>query len=87
MHAIYATRLQVNYNSEAQLLDIHRLILFLWDRWWRCSKVLALFRELSLVQRHADSVHLLNRSVKVRLEVTVRSERVLDMTCPSVLRV
>lgn len=68
----------------ARLLQIHALAL-LRDSWQGRSEQLGLFRELSLVQGHADGVHLLNGTVKVCFEVTVCSESFLDVTCSAVL--
>lgn len=42
-------------------------------------------RELTLVQIHADSVHLLDGAVEVRLEIAVRTQSFLDVTRATVL--
>jgi len=41
----------------------------------------------TLVERHADGVHLVDRPVEVCLEVAVRSKRLFDMSDSAVLGV
>ena len=46
---------------------------------------LAPFRIHAFVEGHANRVHLVDGTIEVRLEVTMRTERLLNVTCASIL--
>lgn len=75
----------VPYTLEAGILLFHRIVISLRssrteNRRAPACPQLAPAREHTLVERHANRIHLVDRPVKVRLEVPVCTKRLADVS-------